>query len=72
MRDEGIAFEESHFSAADMRTAREAFISSATSFVKPIVRIDGMPVADGAVGRVTRRLFEIFARHVKGGLRNAA
>ncbi len=72
MRDEGIAFEESHFSEADMRAAREAFISSATSFVKPIVRIDGKPVADGRVGRVTRRLFELFARHVKGGLRNAA
>jgi D-alanine transaminase len=72
MRDEGIAFEESRFSEADMRAAREAFISSATSFVKPIVRIDGKPVADGAVGPVTRRVFDMFARHVKGGLRNAA
>lgn len=72
MHEEGIAFEESLFSEADMRTAREAFISSATSFVKPIVRIDGNPVADGAVGPITRRLFEMFARHVKGGLRNAA
>jgi D-alanine transaminase len=72
MRDEGIAFEESRFSEADMRAAREAFISSATSFVKPIVRIDGKPVADGEVGEVTRRLFDMFGRHVKGGLRNAA
>ena len=72
MRDEGISFEESRFSEADMRAAREAFISSATSFVKPIVKIDGKPVADGEVGPVTRRLFDIFARHVKGGLRNAA
>jgi D-alanine transaminase len=72
MRDDGIAFEESPFSEAEMRAAREAFISSATSFVKPIVRIDGRAVADGEVGRVTRRLFELFARHVKGGLRNAA
>ena len=55
-----------------MRGAREAFITSATSFVKPIVRIDGAPVGDGAVGPVTRRLFELFARHVKGGLANAA
>ncbi len=71
MRDDGIAFEESHFSEADMRTAREAFISSATSFVKPIVHIDGQPVADGEVGPVTQRLFELFARHVKGGPCNA-
>ena len=72
MREEAIRFEESPFSEADMRSAREAFISSATSFVKPIVRIDGKPVADGQVGPVTRRLFDVFARHVKGGLRNAA
>ena len=71
MHEEGIAFEESHFSEADMRTAREAFVTSATSFVKPILRIDGKPVADGEVGPVTRRLFETFARHVKSGLRNA-
>lgn len=72
MREEGIAFEESVFSEAEMRTAREAFISSATSFVKPILFIDGKPVADGEVGPLTRRLFDLFARHVKGDLRSAA
>jgi D-alanine transaminase len=72
MHGDGVAFEESSFSEADMRSAREAFITSATSFVKPIIRIDGRPVADGEVGPITRRLFEMFARHVKGGLRNAA
>jgi len=29
-------------------------------------------VGDGKVGPVVRRLFEIFARHVKGDLKNAA
>lgn len=72
MHDADIAFEEAAFSEAEMRAAREAFISSATSFVKPILRIDGKPVGDGAVGPVTRQLFDMFARHVKGGLRNAA
>ena len=68
----GIAFEERDFSLDEMRRAREAFITSATSFVKPITRIDGQPVGDGRVGPVTRRLFDLFARHVKGDLRNAA
>ena len=54
-----------------MRDAREAFITSATSFVKPIVKIDGAAVHDGEVGPVTRRLFALFARHVQGGPRNA-
>ena len=71
MRDEGIAFEESRFNVQAMRDAREAFLTSATSFVKPIVKIDGAAVADGAVGPVTRRLFALFSRHVQGGPRNA-
>jgi D-alanine transaminase len=69
---EGIAFEEREFSLQEVRDAKEAFITSATSFVKPIIAVDGAPVNDGKVGPVVRRLFDIFARHVTGGLRNAA
>jgi D-alanine transaminase len=73
MAEEGMAPEERGFSLEEMRRAREAFLTSATSFVKPITRIDGRPVGDGAVGPVTRRLFDLFARHVKGDdRRNAA
>ena len=72
LRENGITFEESRFSEQEMRAAREAFITGATTFVKPILRIDHRPVGDGVVGPVTRRLFDIFARHVHGGLRNAA
>jgi len=68
----GIAYDERAFSVEELKRAREAFITSATSFVKPITRIDGAPVGDGKVGPVVRRLFEIFARHVQGDLRNAA
>jgi D-alanine transaminase len=72
MQAAGIAFEEGAFTLAEARAAREAFLTSATSFVKPIVALDGVPVGDGTVGPVVRRLFGIFARHVQGGLRNAA
>jgi D-alanine transaminase len=72
MREAGIAFEERAFSADELRAARETFVTSATSYVRPIVRLDGKPVGDGDVGPVTRRLFELFARHVQGDLRNAA
>ena len=71
LRDAGIAFEEREFSMEELRRAREAFITSATSFVKPITKVDGMPVGDGEVGPVVRKLFDIFARHVKGAMRNA-
>ncbi|MGH7043797.1 MAG: D-amino-acid transaminase [Acetobacteraceae bacterium] len=71
LAEAGIALDERPFSLADLRDAREAFLTSATSFVKPIVQIDGRAVTDGTVGPVTRLLFGLFARHVKGDGRNA-
>jgi D-alanine transaminase len=67
----GIPAEERAFTLDDLATAREAFITSATSFVKPILAVDGVAVADGTPGPVTRRLFDIFARRVQGPPRNA-
>ncbi len=72
LRAEGIVLDERAFSLEEARKAREAFITSATSFVKPVVAIDGDPVADGQVGPVTRRLFALFSRHVGGGTNRAA
>ena len=71
MRDAGIAFAEQAFSEAELRAAQEAFLTSATSFVKPVVAVDGWPVGDGRVGPVSRQLFALFARHVHG-MSNAA
>ncbi len=68
----GIAHEECAFTLDEARRAREAFITSATSFVKPIVRLDAAAVGDGTPGPVTRRLFTLFARHVKSALGNTA
>lgn len=67
----GMACEERVFSESELKTAREVFITSASSFVRPIIGVDGEPVADGAVGPVTRTLFEAFRRHVQGAPRNA-
>ena len=72
MEAAGIAYSLDPFSVEDLRQAREAFITSATSFVKPIVKIDGAAVGDGKVGPVTRRLFDVFSRHVHAGIGNAA
>lgn len=72
LKEAGIGFSEAPFTLEEMRRAREAFITSATSFVKPIVRIDGQDVGDGKPGPVVRQLFDIFARHVKGAVKNAA
>jgi D-alanine transaminase len=72
MAEHGIRADERPVSLDELATAREAFITSAGSFVKPVLKIDGRPVADGQPGPVTRRLFDIFARHAQGAPRNAA
>jgi D-alanine transaminase len=55
------------FSLAEAKRAKEAFITSATSFVTPVVRIDGEPVGDGKVGPVARRLREEYVRFAEAG-----
>ncbi len=68
----GVRAEERAFTRDELRRAREVFLTSATSFVRPVVRVDGAAVGDGVPGPVTRRLFDAFSRHVRGGARNAA
>ncbi|MCB1664630.1 MAG: D-amino-acid transaminase [Pseudomonadales bacterium] len=59
-KEHGIALEERAFTLEEAAAADEAFLSSATTLVMPVVSIDGKPVADGKPGRVTtlmRRLY---------------
>lgn len=66
-----ITWHERGVTKAELAAAREIFITSASSFVKPVVRLDGQPVGDGGVGPLTRRLFTLFSHHVLGAARNA-
>ena len=63
----GVAVEERAFSLDELRQAREIFVTAATTFVKPVLALDGRPVGEGTVGPVGRRLFALFARRVQGG-----
>jgi branched-chain amino acid aminotransferase len=45
----------------DLPALREAFITSASRGVLPVVRIDGAPVGDGRPGALTRRLMDAMA-----------
>ena len=60
MESEGLTFEQRAFSREEAMRAREAFLSSSSSFVLPITRIDGRPVGEGKPGPMTRRLREIY------------
>ncbi len=52
--------EERPFTIAEAQQADEAFITSASTFVMPVVEIDGAKVGTGAPGKVAARLREIY------------
>jgi len=69
LAETGFTFEEREFTLTEALDAEEAFITSANSFVMPVVQIDGHTIHNGAPGPSALRLREIyldFAR--KGGV----
>jgi len=56
----GIPLEERRFTVEEAYEAAEAFLTSASNFVLPIVTIDGRPVGDGKPGPVTKRLRDLY------------
>jgi D-alanine transaminase len=55
-----LRVEERAFTVEEAMKAKEAFITSASSFVQPVVKIDGKIVADGKPGPMAQRLREIY------------
>jgi D-alanine transaminase len=56
LHTEGISFSERPFRVAEALKAREAFITSASGTVMPVVKIDGHSIGDGTPGKLTRLL----------------
>jgi D-alanine transaminase len=64
IKAQGLTIEERAFSLEEASAAREAFITSASQIVMPVVRIDGRTVGDGKPGPVAtalRRAYHSFA-----------
>ncbi|MET0866630.1 MAG: D-amino-acid transaminase [Pseudorhodoplanes sp.] len=57
-----LILDERAFTVEEAQTAREAFITSASQTVMPVVRIDGRPVGNGAPGLVASALRRDFHR----------
>ena len=55
-----MTVEERSFTIGEAQDADEAFITSASTFVMPVVEVDGAAVGTGAVGPVATRLREIY------------
>lgn len=52
--------EERPFTVAEAQTADEAFYTSASAFVMPVVELDGVAIGTGKPGKVALRLREIY------------
>ena len=64
-RESQMQIEERPFTVEEAQNAAEAFITAASTFVCPVVEIDGVTLGDGTPGPVTRRLREIYVRRAK-------
>jgi D-alanine transaminase len=64
-KENGIKFSERAFSEEEAKSAKEAFISSTTSFVKPVLNIDDAPVGDGKVGPLSTKLLSYYGDYIK-------
>lgn len=64
-----IKLEERAFTADEARAADEAFLTSATQTVMPVVRIDGGSIGSGRPGPVATRLREAYHRRAEIGRR---
>jgi len=62
---EGLTFVERPFSVEEAKRAREAFLTSTTSFVQPITRIDDAVIGNGEPGSISLTLRELYMTHME-------
>jgi D-alanine transaminase len=64
-KEHGVTIEERLFTPDEAYAADEAFLTSASNFVLPIVEIDGRRIGGGQPGPVVRKLREIYLDEVR-------
>jgi D-alanine transaminase len=67
VKDQKLTIEERAFTLDEAFAAREAFITSASQIVLPVVRIDGRAIGDGSPGPVAIALRQAFHRYAEAG-----
>ena len=65
IKAQGLKLVERPFTVEEAYSAREAFVTSASLIVMPVVRIDGRPVGNGAPGLIAGALRRDFHRHAE-------
>jgi len=61
----GLEVSERPFTPDEAKTAREAFITAASTLVMPVVSVDGANIGDGRPGPVAKRLRALYLSHVQ-------
>lgn len=65
LASQGLRLEERAFMVEEAYAAREAFVTSASQTVMPVVRIDGRPVGEGKPGPIAKALRRDFHAHAE-------
>jgi D-alanine transaminase len=65
IRTQGLELEERTFSVEEVYGAREAFLTSASQIVMPVVRVNDRPIGNGAPGSIASALRAEFHRHAE-------
>lgn len=71
-RERGLEVEERAFSLEEAKKAREAFLSSTTSYVMPVVEIDGVVLGNGKAGSIALQLRDLYEGFIAGHTADAA
>ena len=64
-RENDIEIIERPFSIKEAKSAKEAFISSTTSLVKPVLKIDGNFIGNGKVGKLSTKILDYYGSYLK-------
>jgi D-alanine transaminase len=65
-RSEGLTVVERPFSVTEAKAAREAFVTSTSSYVTPVTQIDDHVIANGKPGSISLKLRERYIRYMAG------
>lgn len=63
--NEGLSYVERPFTVAEAQAAFEAFTTSTTAFLRPVVKIDDVAIGDGEPGAFCLKLLDLYGQHME-------
>ena len=61
----GYKFKEKKFNINDIKKSKEAYITSATQYVMPVIKVDNLKIGNGKVGKFAKHFKEIYLESVQ-------